>query len=95
MRRVYVIVFCVACAAYANTITAGLVMDDTPAIMYNGDLRPDAPLLDFFFHDYWGKPLDDKMSHKSYRPLVALTFRCADMHLLDLQAPVFQCRFSS
>lgn len=37
--------------------------------------RKDTPLSEVFNHDFWGVPLSDPESHKSYRPLVVLTFR--------------------
>ncbi|KAK7077502.1 Transmembrane, partial [Halocaridina rubra] len=33
------------------------------------------PLSHVFLNDYWGKPMTDPLSHKSYRPLTILTFR--------------------
>jgi len=45
------------------------------AILKNGDLLPDAPLLSLFYNDFWGTPLTHSGSHRSYRPLCVLTFR--------------------
>jgi len=45
------------------------------AILKNQDLLPETPLANIWKDDFWGTPLRDSGSHKSYRPLVVLTFR--------------------
>ena len=37
--------------------------------------RTDTPLSTVFLNDFWGQPLSDPESHKSYRPLTILSFR--------------------
>ena len=37
--------------------------------------RSDTPLATIFTNDFWGTPLSDPESHKSYRPLTILSFR--------------------
>ncbi len=37
--------------------------------------RMNTPLSQVFTNDFWGLPLSDPESHKSYRPLVVLSFR--------------------
>lgn len=45
------------------------------AILKNQDLQPETPIGNIWYDDFWGTPLRHSGSHKSYRPLVVLTFR--------------------
>ncbi|KAJ8309666.1 hypothetical protein KUTeg_011531, partial [Tegillarca granosa] len=69
------IVFIAAVLCFINSYNGAFVFDDSEAILSNNDLKPSTPLNDLFIHDFWGKKLDSKTSHKSYRPLTVLTFR--------------------
>ncbi|KAJ8031751.1 Transmembrane and TPR repeat-containing protein 1 [Holothuria leucospilota] len=72
----YAIVGIVAVLIYMNSLFGNLVHDDLYAIVRNDDvvsLQTTVPSL--FFNDFWGRPLTDERSHKSYRPLTVLTFR--------------------
>ncbi|KAI8503879.1 Protein O-mannosyl-transferase tmtc4 [Branchiostoma belcheri] len=51
------------------------LFDDSEAIVNNKDLLSETPVWELFQHDFWGKNLASKTSHKSYRPLTVLTFR--------------------
>ncbi|XP_076445747.1 protein O-mannosyl-transferase TMTC3-like [Babylonia areolata] len=62
-------------AIYHNALDCGFVFDDMSAIVENQDLRPNTPLMDLFWNDFWGTPMNKEKSHKSYRPLCVLTFR--------------------
>jgi hypothetical protein len=66
-----------AVLAYANSLTGEMFFDDRYAVHRNGDVvNPEAnSAYDLFAHDYWGMPIANPASHKSYRPLVVLTFR--------------------
>ena len=55
-----------------------LVHDDLSAIKYNRDVINSTSLRTLLTDDFWGTPLADPRSHKSYRPLTVLTFRSAD-----------------
>lgn len=67
---------CLLCfVCYWNSLPGGLVHDDIFAIRDNKDVRPDTPIFELLLHDFWGKPMSDPTSHKSYRPLTVLTFR--------------------
>ena len=68
---------CAAVAAllYINSLRNGLVFDDLAAIQRSEDIRPTTSWLNLLYNDYWGKPMDDQFSHKSYRPLTVATFR--------------------
>ena len=58
-----------------NSLPNQFVHDDIPAIVRNKDVQAQAPLRNLFVDDYWGKPMADLTSHKSYRPLTVLSFR--------------------
>ncbi|XP_026058254.1 transmembrane and TPR repeat-containing protein 3-like isoform X1 [Carassius auratus] len=60
---------------YWNSLLCGFVFDDVSAILDNKDLRPTTPLKNLFLNDFWGTPMSEERSHKSYRPLTVLTFR--------------------
>uniref|UniRef100_A0A7M4FHX8 dolichyl-phosphate-mannose--protein mannosyltransferase n=1 Tax=Crocodylus porosus TaxID=8502 RepID=A0A7M4FHX8_CROPO len=59
----------------AGARMGAFVHDDVWAIVNNPDMRPAAPLPALFADDFWGKRMADNTSHKSYRPLCALTFK--------------------
>uniref|UniRef100_A0A673L729 Protein O-mannosyl-transferase TMTC3 n=1 Tax=Sinocyclocheilus rhinocerous TaxID=307959 RepID=A0A673L729_9TELE len=60
---------------YWNSLFCGFVFDDVSAILDNKDLRLTTPLKNLFLNDFWGTPMSEERSHKSYRPLTVLTFR--------------------
>uniref|UniRef100_UPI00358ED8E0 protein O-mannosyl-transferase TMTC3 n=1 Tax=Myxine glutinosa TaxID=7769 RepID=UPI00358ED8E0 len=60
---------------YFNSLFGGFVFDDISAIQDNKDLRPTTPLVNLFRNDFWGTPMSEERSHKSYRPMTVLTFR--------------------
>ncbi|KAK2838371.1 hypothetical protein Q7C36_013185 [Tachysurus vachellii] len=60
---------------YWNSLLCGFVFDDVSAILDNKDLRPSTPIQNLFHNDFWGTPMSEERSHKSYRPLTVLTFR--------------------
>ncbi|GBL79007.1 hypothetical protein AVEN_48965-1 [Araneus ventricosus] len=68
-----VIVACIAC--YANSLDGEFVHDDLVSITMNPDVIGENPVSEIFFNDFWGKPMSDPSSHKSYRPFTVLTFR--------------------
>jgi hypothetical protein len=74
---------------FANTYDGEFVYDDrlvlmhtavshcrSRAIVSNADVTGARPVWQVFAHDFWGVPLTHNGSHKSYRPLTTLTFRC-------------------
>ena len=60
---------------YLNTLDCGLCYDDEPAIIKNTDLRPSTPWSNLLWNDFWGTSMENRNSHKSYRPLCVATFR--------------------
>ncbi|MGH0150607.1 UNVERIFIED_CONTAM: hypothetical protein FKN15_019615 [Acipenser sinensis] len=61
-----------------NSLQGEFVHDDVWAISNNPDVRPGSSMKNIFFNDFWGKRMADNTSHKSYRPLCILTFKCVD-----------------
>lgn len=85
---------------YWNSLSCGFAFDDVSAILDNKDLRPSTPLKNLFLNDFWGTPMAEERSHKSYRPLTVLTFRLnylfselapASYHLLNLLLHAVVC----
>lgn len=72
--HIFVLVLAVA-FAYHNSLKCGFVFDDISAVKDNKDLRQNTPILNLFKNDFWGTPMDQERSHKSYRPLCVFTFR--------------------
>ena len=60
---------------YLNTLDCGFCFDDQTVILNNQDLRPNVSWTNLLWDDFWGTPMGDKNSHKSYRPLCVVTFR--------------------
>ena len=75
-RLAFVLVPFVGACCCLNTLYGSIVWDDRAAVMMNKDVRAEAPLADLFVHDFWGTHIGHRESHKSYRPLTVLTFRC-------------------
>ena len=72
----YCIVALLAAGAYINSLTGGLVHDDVLAIVNNKDVHVNVTdVTNLVYNDFWGKPMSDVTSHKSYRPLCVLSFR--------------------
>jgi len=71
----YGVVGTLAVACYLNGIEGDFVHDDIPAVTLNRDVLAQNPVKSVFENDFWGTPMADEDSHKSYRPLTVLTFR--------------------
>lgn len=71
----YAFISFVAIGCYVNGINGDFVHDDIPAITLNKDVTGSNKITRSFFNDFWGTPMDDANSHKSYRPLTVLSFR--------------------
>jgi hypothetical protein len=70
------IVVLVACLLYANSLHGDLVFDDEGAVTKNKDVTDhNRPLSMLFHNDFWGTPMMDRGSHKSFRPLTTISFR--------------------
>lgn len=71
----YSMVTATAVLSYVNSLGGEFVHDDIPAIVTNGDVIGSNSLRELFLNDFWGTPMADVNSHKSYRPLTTLSFR--------------------
>ncbi|KAJ8951974.1 hypothetical protein NQ318_010718 [Aromia moschata] len=71
----YGLVGTVAVACHLNGLSGDFVHDDIPAVTLNKDVLAASPIGHVFKNDFWGTPMADLASHKSYRPLTILTFR--------------------
>lgn len=71
----YAFISIVAIACYVNGMHGEFVHDDIPAITLNRDVLGTNKIIHVFKNDFWGMPMADANSHKSYRPLTVLTFR--------------------
>ena len=65
----------IAALLHLNTLDCGFCFDDESAIIENSDLQPDTSWTKLLQNDFWGAPMSDSTSHKSYRPLTVATFR--------------------
>ncbi|KAM3958234.1 protein O-mannosyl-transferase TMTC1 [Aphomia sociella] len=72
---IYALVSSVGALTYANSLDGEFVHDDIPAIVSNSDVNGGSPIARVFKNDFWGTPMSDPNSHKSYRPLTTLSFR--------------------
>ncbi|XP_031633037.1 protein O-mannosyl-transferase TMTC1-like isoform X2 [Contarinia nasturtii] len=71
----YALISLIAIMVYLNGINGEFVHDDIPAIKLNKDVIGTNKITRLFFNDFWGAPMNDPNSHKSYRPLTVLSFR--------------------
>ena len=60
---------------HLNSLSGDFVHDDIPAVVRNPDVVGSSSWLDLFANDFWGTPMHDWKSHKSYRPVTVATFR--------------------
>lgn len=72
---IYTLVSTAAVACYLNGLNGDFVHDDIPAVTLNKDVTGLNPIGHVFKNDFWGTPMAEISSHKSYRPLTTLTFR--------------------
>jgi len=68
---------CAACSIllYYNTLPNDFIFDDGAAVVNNPNVRGESSFWDIFRNDFWATPLQEHLSHKSYRPITTLTFR--------------------
>ena len=72
---IYFVPVLAAILCYLNGLDGDFVHDDVYAIRDNPDANGKAPIGNLFWNDFWGKPMCDDTSHKSYRPITVLSFR--------------------
>ena len=74
----YLLIFAMGLITFGNSINGSFVFDDTEAIINNKDVTsPKTSIAALFLHDFWGSNISSALSHKSYRPLVVLSFKLA------------------
>ncbi|EKX43179.1 hypothetical protein GUITHDRAFT_110906 [Guillardia theta CCMP2712] len=71
----FLLLFFLAGSVYLNSLHGEFVFDDIIAVMENKDVLPSTPLEKVFKSDFWGTPMEEWQSHKSFRPLTILSFR--------------------
>jgi len=49
--------------------------DDWSAVVENNDVKSESSFINLIWNDFWGTPMAQERSHKSYRPLTTLTFK--------------------
>lgn len=65
LSHVYSIVVITTCAiCYYNSLNCGFVFDDVSAIRDNRDLRPQTPIKNLLFNDFWGTSMQKVSSIK-------------------------------
>lgn len=72
---IYVMVTATAVLSYVNSLNGDFVHDDIPAVATNADVIGSNSIQQLLLDDFWGTPMADASSHKSYRPLTTLSFR--------------------
>eukprot|EP01062_Namystynia_karyoxenos_P056397 TRINITY_DN47350_c0_g1_i1.p1 TRINITY_DN47350_c0_g1~~TRINITY_DN47350_c0_g1_i1.p1 ORF type:complete len:911 (+),score=236.58 TRINITY_DN47350_c0_g1_i1:86-2734(+) len=74
-------VLAVTAAAYRAAPSCGFAFDDHLAIERNRDVDPTATpwFPNLVSHDFWGKPLTDPASNRSFRPLTIASFRLSSL----------------
>lgn len=71
----YLIIGIISVLCYTNSLPGEFVHDDIPAITLNRDVLGTSSIINLLRNDFWGTPMSDIGSHKSYRPLTVLSFR--------------------
>ena len=92
-QTVAVVAF-LAAGCYLKSLTGEFVFDDVSSIQGNEDIYGESTTLgEIFSHDFWGSPMHDSRSNKSFRPVTILLFRAlhyvfgfapAAFHALDI-----------
>ncbi|XP_065221750.1 protein O-mannosyl-transferase TMTC1-like [Planococcus citri] len=75
MLFLYAVVTVISVCCYLNSLNGDFVHDDIPAISLNPDVIGTTSFSQMCKNDFWGTPMSDVNSHKSYRPLTVFTFR--------------------
>lgn len=74
---------------YLNSLKCGFVYDDRVAILENRNVQATdaSSWFRLLSDDFWGTPMSNEGSHKSFRPLVTLTFKL-EAHLQQLMSVI-------
>ena len=76
-QRASLLCAAVSLLAYLNSLDLQFCFDDSFAILLNPDVTQaqNSSWTNLLVNDYWGMPIRDRLSCKSYRPLCVATFR--------------------
>nr|XP_027200456.1 transmembrane and TPR repeat-containing protein 1-like isoform X2 [Dermatophagoides pteronyssinus] len=72
---IYIVIILISIICFSNSLNGDFVHDDIPAIVKNDDVHGTTTIWQLFNNDFWGRPMSDTESHKSYRPITTFTFR--------------------
>ncbi|CAG0879112.1 unnamed protein product [Cyprideis torosa] len=61
--------------SFFSSLSGGFAFDDIEAVINNRDVKGNTPWSSILYDDFWGKSLNSKTSHKSFRPLTTAVFR--------------------
>lgn len=53
----YGVLVAAVAVCYYSSLPCGFVFDDMSAVRDNKDLRPETPLANLFWNDFWGTPM--------------------------------------
>lgn len=81
------VIFFTCLACYYNSLYCDFVFDDISAIKDNRDLKPQTPIWNIFYNDFWGTPMHKVMSYIIYI-IPSITCVCLFYYLLL----IFKCR---
>lgn len=72
----HILICALVSLSFGSSLFGDFVFDDTEALLKNPDI--DRSLFDtrIFANDFWGNHLHKPESHKSYRPLTILVYKC-------------------
>ena len=69
------IILFLSVVCFVDSRHGDFVFDDSEAIVNNADVDPNSTSwMQLLSHDFWGRPIEHRTSHKSYRPLTVLSF---------------------
>lgn len=72
--------------------TEEVVLDEMYLLRNNDDVDGKSSLSQLFQNDYWGRPLENESSHKSWRPVSVLILRFIDQSIFGRLRPVLAQR---
>lgn len=58
------VIFLTCLASYYNSLYCDFVFDDISAIKDNRDLKPQTPVWNIFYNDFWGTPMHKVLKKK-------------------------------
>ena len=74
-RLVVLLLLLLSVSVYWNSVRGPYMIDDRVSVLSNPDVQDDTRTWgDLVRSDYWGMPIHEPRSHKSYRPVTVLTF---------------------